>query len=166
MWTDSTLKAIQDTDQYTAANGTTYPGDWPKETIPGLITVALTARPDETLVIVSGYHIDENYAQVWDTTPKSPEQIAAELVGAVQASVQKRLDEFARTREYDGILSACTYATSAVERFKGDADYCVGARDATWATCYTIMADVQAGHRALPTVAEVMSELPPLEWPA
>ena len=36
----------------------------------------------------------------------SPEEIQAEIV----AAAQQRLDDFARTRNYDGILSACTYA--------------------------------------------------------
>lgn len=90
---------------------------------------------------------------------------AAEIVTAVQQAVQQRLDDFARTRAYDGILSACTYATSVVPKFAAEGQYAVEARDASWAACYEIMGDVQQGLRAMPTVEQVLGELPVLEWP-
>lgn len=90
---------------------------------------------------------------------------AEDMIAAVQAAVQHRLDTFARTRAYDGILSAATYATSAVPKFAAEGQYAVQARDATWAACYTIMADVQAGLRPMPTIEHVLAELPTLEWP-
>ena len=92
---------------------------------------------------------------------KTPEQIKMEIVDAVQ----QRLDAFARTRNYDGILSACTYASSTVTKFAAEGQYAVNARDATWATCYQIMSAVQEGQRTFPTVEEVLSELPLLSWP-
>lgn len=91
----------------------------------------------------------------------TPEQMQAAVVQAVQS----RLDVFARTRNYDGILSACTYATSTVAKFKAEGQCCVNARDAHWNACYSILADVQAGVRAMPTVDQVLSEMPPLAWP-
>lgn len=91
---------------------------------------------------------------------------ADELITAVQQAVQQRLDDFARTRAYDGILSACTYATSTVEKFASEGQYAVQARDATWATCYQVMAEVQQGLRPMPTIEQVLAELPVLEWPA
>ena len=96
----------------------------------------------------------------------APQPGAAEIVAAVQQAVQQRLDDFARTRAYDGILSACTYATSKIEKFATEGQYAVQARDATWATCYAIMADVQQGQRPMPTVEQVRAELPVLERPA
>ena len=90
---------------------------------------------------------------------------AEEMIASVQQAVQERLDAFARTRAYDGILSAATYATSAVPKFAAEGQYAVQARDASWAACYQIMADVQAGLRAMPSVEQVLSELPTLEWP-
>lgn len=90
---------------------------------------------------------------------------AEEMIASVQQAVQERLDAFARTRAYDGILSAATYAASAVPKFAAEGQYAVQARDATWAACYQIMADVQAGTRAMPSVEDVLAELPALEWP-
>lgn len=94
---------------------------------------------------------------------KSPEQIMAECVDRTQ----KRLDDFARTRNYDGILSACTYATSTVPKFAAEGQYCVNARDNTWATLYQVLAEVQAGTRPMPSgYADIEPLLPVLEWPA
>lgn len=93
---------------------------------------------------------------------KSPEELQAEIV----AATQKRLDDFARTRSYDGILSACTYATSTVEKFKAEGQYCVEARDATWAKLYEILGEVEAGTRPMPSgYADIEPELPALAWP-
>ena len=81
-------------------------------------------------------------------------------------ATQKRLDDFAHTRNYDGILSLCTYATSAVPKFKREGLYGVEARDATWAALYTILAEVEAGTRPPPSgFADVEANLPALAWP-
>lgn len=80
------------------------------------------------------------------------------------SAIQQRLDEFARTRNYDGIMSACTYATSTIPQFAAEGQRCVALRDATWTTGYAILADVEAGNRPVPTVEQVLSELPELTW--
>ena len=87
------------------------------------------------------------------------------VVAQYTAGVQKYLDDFARTRNYDGILSAATYATSAVPKFKAEGQYAVEARDATWAKCYEVLAAVEAGSRPMPTLEELLAELPVLTWP-
>lgn len=102
---------------------------------------------------------------------KTPEQIAAETAARVQAEIaaeaQRRLDAFAKTRGYEGILAACTYATSAVPQWQAEGQACVNLRDAMWAALYEIMADVQSGARPLPAgIADLEAELPTLEWPA
>lgn len=82
-------------------------------------------------------------------------------------SIQSRLDVFARQRNYDGILSACTYATSTVAKFKAEGQTCVNLRDATWSAAYDILAQVQAGTRPMPTsIADIEADLPALVWPA
>jgi hypothetical protein len=84
----------------------------------------------------------------------------------VRIAVQERLDAWARTRNYDGILSACTYATSSVAKFRAEGQAAVDARDATWARCYEILTEVDAGTRPAPTdMADVLDDLPTLTWP-
>ena len=93
--------------------------------------------------------------------PPTPE----EQLAAFAAAIQAHLDNFARTRNYDGILSAATYATSTVPKFRAEGQYAVEARDAAWAKGYEIMGAVMAGQRAMPTLEEVIDELPALAWP-
>lgn len=94
----------------------------------------------------------------------------AERNAAIQKSIvdatQERLDDFAKTRNYDGILSLCTYATDTNPKFQVEGQYGVQARSATWGTLYSIMAEVEAGTRPMPSgYADIESELPELVWP-
>lgn len=91
---------------------------------------------------------------------------AAILQESIEQAVQDRLDSFAKTRGYDGIQSAATYATSANAKFKAEGQCAVDARDATWAKCYEILAAVQAGTRTVTSYADIESDLPALNWPA
>ena len=80
--------------------------------------------------------------------------------------VHNRLDYFARTCGYDGILSACTYAASTVPKYQSEGVYCVQSRDQTWASFYQYMDEVDAGIRPMPTsFADIVPYLPVLEWP-
>lgn len=94
--------------------------------------------------------------------PLTPEQLQAMVVQATQ----QRLDDFARTRNYDGILSACTYATSTVQKFQIEGQYCVDARDNTWATLYSMLEEIEQGKRSIPTgYSDIEPDLPVLTWP-
>lgn len=106
---------------------------------------------------------DENgFPVLVDPPPPTPEQIIAALTTAVQS----HLDATARTRNYDGILSLCSYAASTNQTFAAEGLAGVAWRDAVWAACYSIMAEVQGGQRAVPTEAELLAALPPMVWPA
>lgn len=105
--------------------------------------------------------------------PLPPEKLAeiaqakaAAVQAAVLVAVQERLDAFARTRNYDSILSACTYAASQIPKFAAEGQAAVNARDQTWATLYTLLGEVQAELRPMPSsFADVEPLLPALEWP-
>lgn len=97
-----------------------------------------------------------------EPVPPTPDQI---MDGIVQET-QRRLDDFAKTRGYDGILSLCTYATSSVPKFAAEGQYGVEVRDATWAKLYEILAQVEAGTRPMPEgYSDIEPELPVLAWP-
>ena len=98
--------------------------------------------------------------------PKTPAEIYAETLAEMTASVQSYLDTEARARSYDGILSLCSYAASVHPKFGPEGLAGVAWRDAVWAACYAILADVQAGQRAVPTEAELLAELPVMVWTA
>jgi len=91
-----------------------------------------------------------------------------EIIYKFTGLIQQRLDEFARTLTYDNILSACTYSTSNVEMYRIEGQYCVVARDATWAKAYELMEKlrplIEAGGET-PTWEDIEEQLPPLVWP-
>ena len=107
---------------------------------------------------------------IWDgvtaSPPPVPEKTPEEIQKEVTEGTQLRLDTFARTRNYDGILSACTYATSSIPKFQAEGQYCVNVRDSTWAALYSILAEVQEGTRPIPSSYEdIEGDLPALTWP-
>ena len=95
------------------------------------------------------------------------EQIQQRLYDDCVAYAQKRLDDFAATRGYAGILSAATYATSSVPKFAAEGQCCVDLRDQTWAALWQLLDNVQAGTEPMPaTAADTEPYFPVLEWPA
>jgi hypothetical protein len=87
--------------------------------------------------------------------PPTPEQLKRRLVEAVQ----RTLDSEARTKGYDNIVSACSYAAAA-NPFQAEGLAFLAWRSSVWAYCYQVLADVEAGIRPIPTEAELISELP------
>ena len=88
--------------------------------------------------------------------PETPEQTQARYTQVAQNA----LDAFARTRGYDGIMSACSYASSTDAQFRAEAEYCVTLRDATWRRAYEILDAVIAGTMELPTEEDFLAMLP------
>jgi len=104
----------------------------------------------------------EGHPVLGSALPLSEDQVRARFT----ADIQQRLDDFASSRNYDGILSACTYATSTVPRFQAEGQFAVALRDQTWAAAYEILGQVQAGTRPMPAgITDIEADLPALEWP-
>ena len=97
--------------------------------------------------------------------PLPPVPVVPPTVPEYIAAIQIRLDDKARERNYDSILSACTYVTSTVPKFQAEGQACVEWRDAVWAQSYALMAQVQGGEIAQPTIPELLAMLPTMEWP-
>lgn len=127
----------------------------------------------ERLIASDPVLVNAKWVQQWKVKPLLPEEILARklaleknLQDSIIESTQQRLDSFARTRNYDGILSACTYATSNIPKFAAEGQTAVNLRDATWAALYQILEEVQADQRETPSVfSDIEPLLPPLEWP-
>lgn len=109
--------------------------------------------------------IGDVWTQTW-VVENIPQSISVENIkNSIIVSTQTRLDDFAKTRNYDNILSACTYATSAVPKFASEGQTCVNLRDSTWIALYTIFEQVIAATRPMPTSFEdIVGDLPPLVW--
>lgn len=113
--------------------------------------------------------IDGQWVQVWEVRAASAEEIAQRqqaIKDQITVDVQARLDAFAKTRGYDNIVSACSYATSQHAKYGPEGRYCVTAREETWDVLFQIEADVIAGTRPMPTGYEdIEADLPVLAWP-
>ena len=156
-----------------ATNGPVYPAVkgltfvWARESAyPTDVPEFFGTCPDDSHTQIDGVlgifdQVDWENMQADEMSRRTPD-VKAEIMEATQ----KRLDDFAKTRDYNSILSACTYATSTVPQFKSDGQYCVNARDETWGKLYTMMAEVEAGTRPMPSgFADIEGELPVLAWP-
>ena len=78
--------------------------------------------------------------------------------------VQSRLDAAAQSLGYDHIISAATYSTSAVSKFANEAAALIALRDDSWQFMYSLLEEVSAGQRPLPSsFDEIEPDLPRLE---
>lgn len=139
---------------------------------PGIVEVQEVAAPTvnytQDVREDTPVKVGEVWQQTWSVLQTPQEEVTKRVEALkviLQKAVQNRLDTFAQTRNYDGILSCCTYYNSTFQKFQQEAAYCVQVRDSTWETCYTILAQFEAGQRPMPTVAELLAELPALQWP-
>lgn len=110
---------------------------------------------------------------------RASRQSTPNAVADFTAAIQQRLDDFARTRNYDNVDSASKYQNisdaeisllpvpeqATVSKFRVECRYLALSVARTWATYYAILADVQAGKRPMPTLEQILAELPVLEWP-
>lgn len=105
-----------------------------------------------------------------DAEVKTAEQKQAEYEASTQAAltaaVQRHMDSVAGERNYDNIISCCTYATSSNAKFSAEGQAAVAWRDNVWVVCYEVLDEVKSGQRAIPTEAELIALLPALVWPA
>jgi len=104
---------------------------------------------------------DEEAASL--TAPPPPTQ--QQVIESYTAAIQAELDSTAKSKGYDSILSACTYATSKITKFKAEGQACVNYRDAVWNYSYQVLSDVEAGTRTMPTIEALIAELPAIVWP-
>ena len=90
-----------------------------------------------------------------------PPLTPAQSFAQAEVAVQTMLDDFAKTWQYESILSAVSYAYSAIPKFKAEALALVAWRDAVWSACYTKMAAIEGGTQAMPSSIQVfLSSLP------
>ena len=101
-----------------------------------------------------------------DAMPVIPPTVD-QMIDSFKTAIQDSLDAFAQKRGYDGILSACTYATSTISKFQQEGRRCVVLRDQTWDACYTLLDEVLQGTKPMPaSIDDVRNLLPVLTWEA
>lgn len=139
----------------------------------GMYRVYTTTKPEDTATAVS---VEDTpifsqargcWEQAWTTRNKTQEEIANDInviKESIISATQERLDAFAQTRNYDGILSCCTYATSTNATFQAEGQRAVQLRDDTWQALYNILGQVATQGRVVASYADVEPDLPVLSW--
>lgn len=118
-----------------------------------------------TYEVAHGVFVELDSGSIDDAIYQYTAYKSIELKNEIISQIQTRLDSFAKERGYEGILSACTYATSLVTKFKNEGKTCVNLRDSTWAAAYAILAQVEEGTRPMPSsIADIEADLPALVW--
>jgi NCAIR mutase (PurE)-related protein len=87
---------------------------------------------------------------------ETPEQITARLT----ASVDKYLNDTAKSYGYDDIRSMVSYKDDPNPKFDQEGTAAKFWRSAVFTYCIEVIAAVQAGTRDIPTEAELIAELP------
>ena len=97
----------------------------------------------------------------WHEIVPTPADIAHQVQRMLISAVHNHLDAAARSAGYDDIKSAVTYADEpAVPKFQAEGQRFRAWRSLVWAACYAMLDDVLAGTRTVPTVDELLAELP------
>jgi hypothetical protein len=104
--------------------------------------------------------ISNNNIGIQDPVEPTSEEVKVAVIDAVQA----KLDKACKAKGYDNGFACASYASSTVETFKNEADAFITWRDACWVKCYSLLEQYQSGLIERPTVEQVLTELPNLEW--
>lgn len=96
--------------------------------------------------------------------PAKPAPTEEELQQYFEDSIEAYMDSVVRTRNYKNIHTAASYVNSTNEKFAREGAACNKWRDDVWDKCYAILDEVKTGKRAIPTLEEVIAELPKLVW--
>lgn len=145
----------------------------------------IIVREDGSYVINDGmYHVPNEgkfvdlWAQVHEYAQANPdkvtqeinepdpeptqEEINAQIQAQMTRAVQNHLDSKAQELNYDSCLSVCSYVDTGVAKFDAESRAFRVWRSQVWAKGYEILNACLAGEREIPTVEELIAELPPL----
>lgn len=111
---------------------------------------------------------EENKVEFWNelgvtyTEEPDPEPTPEEIQAKLTYEVQRVLDDEAKKLGYDSCLSVCSYVDTGVQKFDAEGKAFRAWRSAVWSKGYEILAEVKEGKREIPTVEDLIAELPKL----
>ncbi len=113
-------KPIEDSAPFRDADGTSYPGNWDKNTVAGMVRVTETPRPSDALNVVNGSHIEmvaDVPTQVWEFTQRTAEDLKARANAPIkeQLTAKDRLTD-RRVRETLLRLAQAAFPANDLDR--------------------------------------------------
>ena len=112
---------------------------------------------DKYVYLSTKAEVDQS--QVDEALSKQSERYKQEVQSAISRAIQEHLDTKVQEFRYDNMMSARSYAGYS-NPFQSEAQALALWCADCWAKAGEIEADVEAGNRELPTVDEVIAELP------
>lgn len=107
-----------------------------------------------------------NIISLFSGFTENPDPNNTMLFKKYQEAAANYLDEMAQEREYDGILSLCSYGVSTSVARKAEGDAGIACRDAVWDYMDQLLIDVVNKTRVMPTIDKLIQELPVIQWPS
>jgi len=93
----------------------------------------------------------------------APEHVPTidDLIAINTQAIQLHLDSFAKSRGYDSVIGACSYASQPVgAHFQAEGAAFLAWRSAVWSKAYEIVDKVKKGDLPFPTVEESIASMP------
>lgn len=93
-----------------------------------------------------------------------PAPSAEMLLKSYENAVQNHLDATAQSRGYDNTYTCLSYLNSTDEKWKRESNAFNAWRDSVWRKAHEILNAFKAGEIEQPTIDEVISQLPEIDW--
>jgi hypothetical protein len=108
----------------------------------------------------------QSYTETYEIPDPTPEELAAakvketeEIVKRLTNAVQAHMEDVARSKGYDNLMSACSYAAVA-NAFQAESQKFIEWRANCWMVCHHVLAEAEAGNIAVPSEQELVAMLP------
>lgn len=90
---------------------------------------------------------------------RTPEDVKADKLKSFELAIKSHLDDEAKAKGYESILSVCTYA-GYTNPYQLEGQSFIQWRGLVWEYYYTELAKIEAGSRTEPSIEEFILELP------
>ena len=111
--------------------------------------------------------VEQGYDGNWYIAGKAPAPPAPtpeQIIRGYEDAVQAHLDQTAQSRDYDNTYTCLSYLSSTDEIWRRESNAFNAWRDQVWRKCHEILNAVMAGEIEPPTVAELIAQLPVIDW--
>lgn len=96
--------------------------------------------------------------------PNPPSPTTDEIIKVYEDAVQYHLDKTAQSRDYDNTYTCLSYLSSTDEVWCRESNAFNAWRDQVWRKCHEILNSVMNGTIQQPTVEDLISQLPVIDW--
>lgn len=108
--------------------------------------------------------VEQAYDDGWYLMGYAPKQPDEEIIKEYENAVQSHIDHTANEKGYDSSYTCLSYLNSKDEKWRTEANIFLDWRDSVWLKTHEILNDFKDGKIEQPTIAQVIEQLPKIEW--